>query len=865
MGYIRVELQSGKRSSFSVVQFGDSKPVSIGRAYNLYSKMGYGLKVYKGGKRTTSYAGNRANQFGLTQLKNQIEKLAVSDSYNHDFKKGEMKEISEKAWMASGFAPSVAPPGVSGKLQVLSEADIHKMIWETDIIGQKAIVYYDQKKPNNVRFWQQSRLTTHDASPIGQPFCKKPPVKDVREYNKKSESSWKPYNELLYTNGEPDINLFTLTDAQTTGSPLALNYIASRIRGRRPFTATSGKGPATVSPPTDGTFSLTGKVVYKILANGVNMSFSRFNTGPFAGRSFDNYFSDVTVYFGEPPVSSGWKVWFEFGNCQVYSQDNRPIRILCRNRGPSVNELTMITKHLIKIESPNKTPRQGFSQVMGMRICRLMEIKRLGDWGQVYSTTLGKDTNLITKDQPAYYYACLLDQFVDKKPRVAITRGTIYNDKENWSKAVGIEIEPKTTEALIYPVYTPAPAAPKPAKLTYYYTLLDTVNNGPTEIGVYLNKWYKMNWGSQSYYVMIMMYESQLLVPQKKEPSDEGQAVRYKAGNTEYDGVVSEVRKSTSSTVKSGKRRKNKTVEFKVDWDNGRPSDIKAKDFIRLEKLKLLLPGELQDKGKVGLSNTVYRRIAYQYVSLDGTTGVLYQAPDGSNLSEEDNAINTESGKKPFSSILEEITVKDLKMFDKWKPYKKRWSVENQAFFDSMVEQVELTAAGVEPKIKLLTRNGKKYVTSWAAMLRKLSNANAAVQTLFSSEEADPETDEDTFSSKFGGGKRKRQSTPAKSLRTPRRGRPLRMEGLVEKIVQDLEDGLGGYYDRSLLETVFSVYSDYIFSSSWISIRIGTRGTGLKKWAVQYTNMRNNSMNIPPRRTPEDRRRTGRPRKRKIL
>lgn len=799
MGYIRVELQSGKRSSFSVVQFGDSKPVSMGRAYDLYSKSGFGLKVYKNGKHKKSYAGSRVNHFGPATL-GDIEKLAVSDSYNHDFKKGEMKSISENAWKQSGFVPLVT---VNGKLDVLDETTIHKKIWNNEI-RQESIMYYDKQNPGNDRFWQQSRLTTLDASPIGQPFFKK--YQKVRG-STKSESSWKPYNELLYTNGEPDINIFTLTDAQTTGSPLALNYIASRLKGKGTqgsFTATPGKGPARVEAPTDGTFSLTGKVVYQILPNSVNMSFTEFKAGPFNGRKFDDYFSSVIVYFGAPPVSYGRKLWFEFGNCQVYSEKGSPKHIFCRNRGPSVNELTMITKQLIKMEPQNDQDR-------GRRICRLMEIKRLGDWGQVYSTTLGTDTNLITKDQPAYYYAYLLKE-LGKRPRVAITSGRIHGSKGNVSKAVGIAQESGSAKPLLYPEYTPAPAPPKPAKLTYYYTKLDKVNNTGDKVGVYLNKWYKMSWEGDVYYVMIMIYETQFIIPQKKEPTKKDQRVRYTSADGIYDGVIREVR--------------NKT--FQIGWDNGRPTGIKSNEWIPQKKLKLL--------GISAVNLQIGRqRIAYQYVSLDGNTGKLYQADDGSSLSEEDNYIG---GKKGFSlsAILSEITVKDVEKFDRWKTRKQRWSVENQAFFDSMVEQAKLTAAGAEPKIKELQQNAKKYITSWAKMLRNLSDA-----TIEYSDEVDPVSDYDTFS--MFGGKRKRQSTPGKRLRTPSRGPPLRMEGLVEMMVNALENDNGSGYDRSLLETVLGVYSNYVFNSSWISIRIYTKGN---KWAVRYDNLRKSVLNSDP-------------------
>jgi len=808
--YIRIDTTTRSKPTFTMMFGTGRQAVSMGKAYKSYCK-GCNLQVYN----NRMHVGTYPSKFGAKEP-SEIAKLAFTDSVNHDFKGANVQKLCAKAWKVSGI--------VDFQGKILTEADIKKEIFSGGAIQQKSITYYGGT--GVPQFWKNPPILSKDASPIGMPFCR-PSNSRARPHNPKTESSWKPVNRLL-NNG---LTMFTLTDSQGTSATLAENYIASKLGTKK----IPVNGVTTRNMPIDMTFSLTGKVRYTLEKYGVHMLFSKI-----PNEEFDTWFGNVYVYFGSfpPPFSNArpWKIGNrnKFGNCQIWAgSDNKPIHITCKNRGPSKEELSQIILALVASVS------QTMDAVMARRICRLMEIKRLGDWGQVYATTFTPGLNLVTKDQPAYYYAHLLQKNVPAvKPKVAITQGSINPLVKNVSKSIGIDIAP--TPCAPYPDYTAAPAPPRPPKLSYYYTLADKANNQAGDIGLYMNKWYTMTWDKIKYYVMFMTYETEFY----EVKTQKGKGGRTKVKPTEIDQKVRYINKSKEEY--DGKtiaiRGEGSTLSFRVKWDSFAPPEVGVMDYVKAAKLQLMTLGKSMYPRKVEGNKD---RMSYNYVSFD-EQGYFYRTPDGTSFSEQDNRV-VENNMLPLSDILGEVD--STQQFKNWTKNKKKWTIEHEAFFDSMVRQIEMVNSGeVIGRKELKT---KKYVTAWAAMLRKLSDATGD----FSSEEEDPQ---DMEMSSFG---RRTPRTPRKTgpirkniqrkvgpvrnykrrktrrQRTLAAFRGLTVDNLVENVVSDIENGAVQDYDPGFLLTVVDFYSDYIFDPSYISIEF-------KNSTMEYIDRRPNGAKV---------------------
>ena len=513
--YLRINTFRTKSSEFYHVK-NNKKKVSMNKAYILHSRFGLNIKEYKSGKLVKSHSGkykkrskSRRTKFGLTQVQaaQEIKKLVVSDSARHDFK-DEFPALCIRAW-------TNVIPGLGQDFK--NENQINSAIWNERIeegSKQKQITFYEPRDTPNPQFWETPKYLLADASPWAMPVCR------TQAYDKEhvdlAQSSFSPLHKSPHI--DMAISMFTLTDPASTRKELSDAFVHKiekwsalpMLNLNKQITSWDSS-----SRPLD-TYSFTGHVNYKININpfGVTMTFRANVTQP---DKFTPAFSVIVINATKRPKPRKSDQMLKnlsavavdgFHNYDFIYEPNEsllPTQLVCWGLAPGKTDLA----DMIRVLYPNYVNNDDTGDVTRenrhdlLVIARLLEIKRLGDWGQVIHTTIVTTTGnnvkhaLVTGDRPCYYYAKLLAD-LNMNPHVLTIKGRSANTGQYDSRAVGLKISGSST-CKPYPTYvagnTGRTSKSKTAETDddlYYYLRADTINNN-SESKLLIDFWYRMD------------------------------------------------------------------------------------------------------------------------------------------------------------------------------------------------------------------------------------------------------------------------------------------------------------------------------------------------------------------------------------
>lgn len=515
--YIEAQTAHGKRTVFHHWDGQKKKKVSMTEAYNKHSAFGLAIDEYKSGKLVKRHRGNEMKRakrqesmqtnFGMhhDEALLEIKKLVVSDSAKHDFK-DDFPKLCIRAWQ------HIIPELVENN-DFKTEAQINEAIWNEDQNRKhKEITFHGTPNP---QFWETPKYLLADASPWAMPVCR------TQSYNKEhvdvTHSSFSPLHKNPHI--EMAISMFTLTDPAKTREELSrafVNKITNPLFRLR-MNKKQLKWNSTSTPAR--TYSFTGKVSYKINKEpfGVTMTFEDDGREYDRGASmFTTAFSVIDIKVGKRPFGATTSTFPLRGSGTVANNFNNydfiydspgsvlPHTLVCWGLAPSKADLA----DMIRVLYPNDGRED-----LGV-VARLLEIKRLGDWGQVIHTTIEKSRSsqaakrvkhaLVTGDRPCYYYARLLADLGQNglDPHVLTIKGRSTNDDSTdqyKSRAVGLNPSyGKTCTA--YPPYV-AGKSGRISKTThdttdddYYYLQRDTTNNDPKQpLKLLIDFWYMMD------------------------------------------------------------------------------------------------------------------------------------------------------------------------------------------------------------------------------------------------------------------------------------------------------------------------------------------------------------------------------------
>lgn len=516
--YIVAQTAHSKRSVFYHWDGQKKRHLSMTEAYKKHSSFGLAIHEYKSGKLVKTHAGKKVKRtkrqksmrtnFGMHHdvAMHEIKKLVVSDSAKHDFK-DDFPILCIRAWKH-------VIPELEGNNDFKTEEEISDAIWKKPLDGkQKEITFHGTLTPE---FWETPKYLLADASPWAMPVCR------TQAYDKEhvdlTHSSFSPLHKNPHI--EMAISMFTLTDPAKTREELSrafVNKITNPLFRLRMSNKTLLWKSAD-SAETRETFSFTGHIEYKIntVPFGVTMTFrDNSRTRP----AFTTAFSTIVINLkkrapgarpdnksirGTPAAKAA--VANDFNNYDfIYDSASSvlPHTLVCWGLAPSKADLA----DMIRVLYPDDR-RADLSVV-----ARLLEIKRLGDWGQVMHTTIEKARSsakanrvkhaLVTGDRPCYYYATLLAE-VGMDPRVMTIKGrsSVDNTEQYKSRAVGLDASPG--QCTPYPQYIPGKSG-RTSKTTthdttdddYYYLRRDTTNNDTTNNDstskLLIDFWYMMD------------------------------------------------------------------------------------------------------------------------------------------------------------------------------------------------------------------------------------------------------------------------------------------------------------------------------------------------------------------------------------
>ena len=484
--YIVAQTAHGKRSVFYHWDGQKKKQVSMTEAYQKHSAFGLTIREYKSGKLMKTHPGkkvkhtkSRRTKFGLVNTADMafnIKSLAISDSAHHDFSNSQKKRINDGTniclfyWQAK---LDIAPANVLNEDQITND---YTTADSTTISSMhKRITFNGATEPHT--FWNMPSKVTIDGNPNALPFCIQsdaeiPTTEDVKK------STWWGYKKMANT----VISMFTLTDPQSTGDSVATDFLRSLTGGTPnefvtttwespdtlPYTYTADRVRYTIQPDTQNGWS----GVKKVFVGGTDWFRTVIVKVGESGLGIINIGTDITdqviaAAAGAnklpPPGKIKRKRKYRYFGTYEDPQNYIVTGLVCEATILSARDIGHIIQNINAatfIANGSTIPKYDI-------ITRLLEIKRLGDWGQVIHTGLVKDTVLVTKDRLCYYYAYLLSNSdFNIKPNVILstTPGSGEPAGATHSYGVGDLVVPASDECKEYVPYMAGESNAKPKK-----------------------------------------------------------------------------------------------------------------------------------------------------------------------------------------------------------------------------------------------------------------------------------------------------------------------------------------------------------------------------------------------------------------
>jgi len=469
--YLRINTFRTKSSEFYHVK-NNKKKVSMNKAYILHSRFGLHIKEYKSGKPVKSHSGkkmkhskSRRTKFGLVSENDMllnIKSLAVSDSAHHDFSNTQKKRINDGTaiclfnWQEKlGITPA----------RVLNEDQITNDYTDATTINSmhKRITFNGATEPHT--FWTMPPKVTIDGNPNALPFCVQsdadiPLTEDVKK------SSWWGYKKKANT----VISMFTLTDPQSTGDSVATDFLRSLTGGTPnefvtttwespdtlPYTYTADRVRYTIQPDTQNGMWSGVKKVFEGGTNWFKTVIVKVGKSELGIINIGTDITDQVIAAGANKLPPPGKIknnrkYRYFGTYNNNPQNYIVTGLVCEATILSARDIGHIIQNInaATFIANGSIPKYDI-------ITRLLEIKRLGDWGQVIQTTLVNDTVLVTKDRLCYYYAYLLSNSdLGIKPKVILSTTPETGPPRGVTHSYGVGVEqavgPPCKE---YPPYT---------------------------------------------------------------------------------------------------------------------------------------------------------------------------------------------------------------------------------------------------------------------------------------------------------------------------------------------------------------------------------------------------------------------------